>query len=73
MVRAWPRQGGSRSRADATHDPPIWKKVAAKFAEYSDARGTPELLVALAMGRVTECPFDAVEVSKLLESIVAEL
>ena len=40
----------------------IWKKVAAKFGEYSRRTWNP-------MGRVTECPFDAVEVSKVKEGI----
>ena len=36
---------------------PTWKKVTAKFTQFSEARGTPELLMALAMGKVKSCPF----------------
>ena len=52
---------------------PTWKKVTAKFTQFSEARGTPELLIALAMGKVESCPFEASEVNALKNGIVADL
>ena len=50
-----------------------WKKVAAKFTQFSEARGTPELLMALAMEKVESSPFEASEVSALKNGIIEDL
>ena len=50
-----------------------WKKVMAKFAEFVEACCTPDLLMALAMGRVETCPFDPKEIAELKGSIIASL
>ena len=50
-----------------------WKKVMAKFAEFVEARCKPDLLMALAMGRVETCPVDPGEIAELKGSIIASL
>ena len=50
-----------------------WKKVMTKFSVFVKARCKPDLLIALAMGRVETCPFDPSEISRLKGSIVANL
>ena len=52
---------------------PTRKRVSGKFTQSSEARGTPELLVALAMGKVERCPFEASEVNALENGVTADL
>ena len=44
-----------------------WERVKERFARYTEFRGTPELLMALALGKVEGCPFDAKEIEALKE------
>ena len=45
----------------------------AKFAKFVDARCTPSLLMALAMGKVESCPLDETEIAEPKGSVVAGL
>ena len=50
-----------------------WKKVKERFARYTDFRGTPELLMALALGKVEGCPFDAKETVALKNELIEDM
>ena len=50
-----------------------WEKVKRSFTQFAEARCTTELLMALAVGQMEDCPFDSSEVRSLKERIVADL
>ena len=37
-------------------DSTLWKEISSRFLKYSEVRGTPQLLMELALGKVKSCP-----------------
>ena len=60
---ASPRRWPPGSRVYPTSQP--WIQIAECYARFADHYGTETLLVSLASGKVTECPFPAEEISIL--------
>ena len=50
-----------------------WVSVKERFARYTEFRGTPELLMALALGKVEGCPFDAKDTDALKNELIKDL
>ena len=47
-----------------------WLQIAECYARFADHYGTEELLVSLASGKVTECPFPPEEISILVRELL---
>ena len=71
--RVWPRRGVGPSSTGGTQNSPPWERVKERFARYTEFRGTPELLMALALDKVEGCPFDAKEIEALKNELVTDL
>ena len=52
---------------------PPWESVKERFARYTEFRWTPELLMALALGKVEGCPFDVKETDALKSEVIEDL
>ena len=50
-----------------------WEIVRERFTRYTEFRGTPELLMALALGKVEGCPFDVKETDALKKELIEDL
>ena len=50
-----------------------WEKIKERFSRYTEFRGTPELLMALALGKVEGCPFDATETDALKFELIEDM
>ena len=50
-----------------------WLEIAAKVRDYTRREGPPELLMKLALGRISSCPFNPESIAALKEDIVSAL
>ena len=51
----------------------LWKEITGLFMGYAHSRGTPQLLMELALGRVRECPFNVEEIQTLKQNTMGAM